>query len=162
MLTLTRVVISSAVAYLIYGLAGAAMLTIPGTPHHRSLQQMFVLESYRESPDVNAANAAFDEWLRIGRQAEWVEATVLPALAAAGILLLWRRKQLSTIEILSTVAAFTAGVMWRFGKAEVDPPLVTAGLVFAVVLAARKFRRLADSANAPPNTPPQPTSGGEF
>jgi hypothetical protein len=143
MLTLARVVISSAVAYFTFGLAGAAMLLIPGTPHHKSLQQMFVLESYRESPDIDAANAAFDEWLRIGRQSEWVEATVLPTLAAGAILLLWRRKRpLSTIEIVATVAAFTAGVMWRLGATEVDAPLVTTSVVFGLTLAAGKFRQL--------------------
>ena len=66
--SLARVILSSLAAYAVYGLGGAAMLAIPGTPHYRELQQAFVLDWYRNNPNVEAANAAFDEWLRIGRQ----------------------------------------------------------------------------------------------
>lgn len=147
MASLVRILVSSVVAYLVYGLAGAAMLAIPGTPHYRSLQQMFVLDSYRSNPNLDAANAAFDEWLRIGRQAEWVEATILTALAAVAVLLLWRRSRpLSAFEIVSIVVMFTAVTMWRVGSAEVDAPLVTTVFVFASVLTAatvRQFRRIS-------------------
>lgn len=146
MFSLVRIVVSSVAAYLVYGLGGAVMLAIPGTPHHRSLQQMSVLDSYRNTTDLDAANAAFDEWLRIGRQAEWVEATILTALAAGAVLLLWRRKRpLSAFEIVPIVAVFIAGVMWRFGSADVDAPLVTTVLVFTLVLSAARFRQILGS-----------------
>jgi hypothetical protein len=143
MLSLARILVSSVAAYLVYGLGGAAMLAIPGTPHYRLLQQMFVLDSYRNTPALDAANAAFDEWLRIGRQAEWVNATILTALAARAVLLLWRRKRpLSALETLSIVAVFAAGVMWRLGSADVDAPLVTTVFVFTFVLSAAKVRQI--------------------
>jgi CHASE2 domain-containing sensor protein len=105
-----------------------------------------VLDSYRNSTDNDAANAAFDEWLRIGRQAEWVEATILTALAATAVLLLWRRRRpLSAFETLSIVAIFIAGVMWRFGSADVDAPLVTTVFVFTLVLSAARFRQILGS-----------------
>jgi hypothetical protein len=149
MLSLARVVVSSAVAYLAYGLGGAAMLVIPGTPHYRLLQQMHVLDSYRNNPDLDAANPAFDEFLRIGRQADWAEATILSAFAAGVVLLLWRRKrQLSSVEILSIVPIFVAGVMWRSGSTRVGAALVTAAFVFGVVLATPRIRELVGSYRA--------------
>jgi predicted cobalt transporter CbtA len=103
---------------------------------------MFVLDSYRNSPDLDAVNAAFDEWLRIGRQADWVEATILTALAAGVVLLLWRRNtSLSTVETISIVAVFIVGMMWRDRSADVEAPLATAALVFGSVLAAAKVRQ---------------------
>ena len=143
--SLARIVLSSVIAYVVYGLGRVAMLSIPGTPHYRSLQQVFVLDSYRNSTDRDAANAAFDEWIRIGRQVDWAEATILTAIAAVMVLLLWRRKRpLSSAETVSIVAVFIAGVMWRNGSG-IDAPLATTALVFGSVLTAARVRHLLGS-----------------
>jgi hypothetical protein len=148
MRSFVRVVIASAVAYLAFGLVVAAMLFIPGTPHRRSLQLMALLHSYRDSPELTGAGAAFEEWLRVGRQAAWLEATVVTAIAAGIAGLLWRKRApLSWLEVLSIVALFTAGAVWRRGP-DINAPLATTVVIFGAVLAATNLRHRLGSLRA--------------
>src|SRR5688500_13750587 len=54
---------------------------------HRRCQPFQRVSKDRDSPNITRANEACDEWLRTGRQAAVVEATILPAIAAVAVVL---------------------------------------------------------------------------
>jgi hypothetical protein len=143
-----RVVVSVAIIVLVFGALFALLIRIPNTPHWRSMQHAASIQSNHEAGNVDAANHAFDEWLRLADQAQWVDAMVFPPVAAALILLVWRTQPLSAIECGLVVMGFVMLMTWRQGSMQFDRRFAISVLLFAVVLGGRNawsaVRRLQD------------------
>lgn len=83
----------------------------------------------------DAANAAFDEFIGLADQAQWVEAILIPLLAGIVTLLTWRKTlPLSVIEIVVIAAGYAAGVMWRVHSTDVGPQTVVGIVLLAATL----------------------------
>jgi hypothetical protein len=129
-----RVVVSVAIVVLVFGGLFALLIRIPGTPHWRSMQQAALIQLNHDAGNVDAANLAFDEWLRLADQSQWVDAIVFPPVAAGLILLVWRRQPLSAIECGLLVVGFILLMAWRQGSMQVDRRLAVSVLLFAATL----------------------------
>jgi hypothetical protein len=93
------------------------MLLIPGSPHYQLLQSMHRLDSFsRTNPASPQAAQAFDEFLRIGHRAHLVEATLLSAIAAiaVAIIFVWL-PPLSVWEAVFVVSGFAVYLTGRTG-----------------------------------------------
>jgi hypothetical protein len=132
---LIRTLGSVALAYVSVIVITVVLLVTPGTPHRRSLEAMALLESFRDSPEAPAAGAAFDEWLRIGRQMQWVDATLVPVAAALIVAAASRRRgRLAVTELFAVVLGFASVHLWRTGPGYLDPLSLMAPCVFGAAL----------------------------
>jgi|SRR5688572_12463176 hypothetical protein len=130
------------VAYLAFGLTVGLMFFVPGTPHRRALEQMWVLESYRTSPEASGAGAAFDEFLRLGEQTRLVDATVVSAAAGVAVALVARASSpLVLRDIAIVVLGFLIGQMWRQGPRMTGVVLLAIAVFGAVIWVAEWLRR---------------------
>lgn len=144
-----RAVVSAFIVYIAFATIGVLMMQIPGTPHRRSLEQAMAMAEYRGWKSLtpaqqDAANAAFDDWLRIGRQAEWVEATLMPVIAATVALFIWRETlPFRWVEIAIITLGFAILQMWRANSMSVDLPMAVGVVLLAATLALSQTRLLA-------------------
>jgi hypothetical protein len=133
--TLARSAALTVLAYSTFVLLGTAMMLMPFTPHGRMLRGSQVLNSFRDCTDCEAASAAFDEWLRVGHQAQIVEATVLPIAAGLAVVLVSRFvTPLSLLEVLLVTAGFAIGQALRAGTVRIDVLSVLGAVVFGATL----------------------------
>ena len=145
-----RVIASVGIVFLVFGALFALLIRIPNTPHWRSMQQAGLILSNHDAGNVDAANRAFDEWLRLADQTQWIDSMVLPVVAAGVILLVWRAQPLSGIESGLVVMGFIMLMTWRQGSMQFDLRFAISVLLFTAVLgggnawiAARRLREPA-------------------
>lgn len=131
-----RVVVSLGIAFVLFGALFAVLIRTPNTPHWRSMQRAASIQSNHEAGNVDAANHAFDEWLRLADQAQWVDTIVFPPVAAALILLVSRTQPLSAIECGLVVVGFILLLAWGQGSIQ-DRKLAVSVLLFAATLGGR-------------------------
>jgi hypothetical protein len=129
-----RILVSVGIVFLVFGAMFALLIRIPGTPHWRSMQQAALIQSNHGAGNVDEANLAFDEWLKLADQSEWVDTIVFPPVAAAVILLVWRTRRLSPVECALVVVGFIMLMTWRQGVTQFDRRFAISVMLFAVVL----------------------------
>jgi len=123
-------------AVLTLNLAGLLLIAIPYTPHSQGLEQMRRMMSYDQESSSEAANAAFDEWTRLGQRSELIDAIVLPIMAAAVSLIILRRyPPLRVLEIVSLAIVFLVAVLVRSSTPSFRLLNLSAACLFAGALA---------------------------
>jgi hypothetical protein len=132
-----RIVVSVGIVFLVFGALFALLIRIPGTPHWRSMQQAALIQSNHDAGNVDQANLAFDEWLKLADQSEWVETIVFPPVATVVILLVWRSRPLSAVECALVVMGFIMLTTWRQGFTQFDRRFAISVMLFAVALSGR-------------------------
>lgn len=128
---------------LVFVVLGTAMLYVPGSPARRSIDHLFILESFRETPDAPGAGAAFDRFLELGRRWAWFDATVTTALTGVVVAAAARLGgALGSAGVAMVTLGFLIGRLawprgWRF-----EPSFVASIAVFGLVLwASERLRR---------------------
>jgi hypothetical protein len=121
-------------------LAGLLLIAIPYTPHSQALKQMRRMMSYDQQSSTETANAAFDEWIRLGERSEFFDAIFLPIVAAIISLIILRRyPPLRVPEIVSLTVMFLFAVLARSSTPSFRLLNLIAACVFAGTLAIGRF-----------------------